>query len=231
MRPEEFPEILPGAAPDPALMERIAARITRDLKPVRPLPSTGATVSSLLVVFLAMAVLGAAKLGFYGLIHLSRGAIALIFPVLAGLALLAAAASVNAMAPGSKRPFHPAVLAAAGCAVMAAIFALVFRDYSLGRFVPQGTACLKAGLLWAVPTAVFGWMLLRRGYAVDRSAAGLAAGTFAGLAGLAVLELHCPNFRLWHILVWHLAVVPIGAAVTAAAYFFGSKRKDAELMQ
>lgn len=114
---------------------------------------------------------------------------------------------------------------------MAAIFALVFDDHSLGRFVPQGLVCLRAGLLWAVPAAVFTWLLLRRGYAVDRSAAGVACGMFAGLAGLSVLEFHCPNFRLWHIMVWHLAVVPISAAVLATIYFFGSKRSDAELMQ
>lgn len=230
MRPDDF-DVLPGSAPDPAVLERIAASMTRDLKPVRPLPSSGATVSSLLVVFLAMAVLGAFRLGFFGLLRLSPGAIALIFPALGGLALLAAAASVNAMIPGSKRPFHPAVLMVLGCAVMAAIFVLLFRDHSLGRFVPQGIPCLRAGLIWAAPTAVFAWMLLRRGYAVDRGAAGLAAGTFAGLAGMAVLELHCPNFRLWHVVIWHVAVVPIAAAVMAAVYFFGSKRRDAELMQ
>jgi hypothetical protein len=231
MRPEELPEILPREAPDPALVERIAASVARDLKPVQPLPSTGATVSSLLVVFLAMVSLGATKLGFFGLIRLGPGAIGLIFPALAGLALLAAAASVNAMTPGSKRPYHPAVLMAAGCPVMAAVFALVFRDYSLGRFVPQGIVCLRAGLVWAAPTAVFTWMVLHRGYAVDRAAAGIACGTFAGLAGLTVLEFHCANFRLWHIVVWHLAVVPMGAAILAVAYFFGSKRSDAELMQ
>jgi hypothetical protein len=231
MGPEELPEILPGELPNPELVERVAASMARDLKPVRPLPSRGATVSSLLVVFLAMTALGAAKLGFFGLLRLGPGAIALIFPALAGLAMLAAAASANAMTPGSRRPVHPALLMGAGCAVMAAVFALVFRDTSLGRFVPQGIACLRAGLLWAAPTAVFAWMLLRRGYAVDRAAAGVACGTFAGLAGLAVLEFHCANFRLWHILVWHVAVVPIGAAVVGAVYFFGSKRRAAELMQ
>lgn len=231
MRPEDLPEILPELAPDAAVMEHIAARMARDLRPVRPRPSTGVLVAGLLAVFAAVSVIGAAKLGFYGVRRLTPGAIAVIFPALAGLALLTAAASVNAVIPGSKRPFHPAVLLGAGCAVMAGIFVLIFRDYSLGRFVPQGVSCLKAGLLWAVPAAAFTWILLRRGYAVDRGAAGLAAGTFAGLAGLTVLELHCPNFRLLHVAVWHLAVVPIGAAVVAAIYFFGSKRKDAELMQ
>lgn len=231
MRPDDLPEILPGEAPDPSLTQRIAASMARDLKPVHPLRSTGATISSLLVMFLAVVSLGSATLRFSGLLGLSPGAIAVIFPVLAGLALLAAAASASAMTPGSRRPFHPAVLMSAGCAVMAAIFALVFDDHSLGRFVPQGLVCLRAGLLWAVPAAVFTWLLLRRGYAVDRSAAGVACGMFAGLAGLSVLEFHCPNFRLWHIMVWHLAVVPISAAVLATIYFFGSKRSDAELMQ
>jgi hypothetical protein len=232
MRPEELPEILPEASPDPKLMERIATSVTRDLKPVRPLNSAGTTVSSLMVVVLAIAALGATTLGFFGLIRLSPGAIAVIFPALAGLVLLSAAASVNAMTPGSKRPFHPAALMAAGCGIMAAIFAVVFRDHSLGRFVPQGVACLKAGLLWAVPSAVLIWILLRRGYAVDRAAAGIACGTLAGLTGLAVLEFHCPNFRLWHLVVWHLAVVPVAAAVVAIVYFFsGSKRRAAELMQ
>lgn len=231
MRPEDIPEILPGAAPDSALMERIAASLSQNVKPVRPLPSTGRTVGSLLVVFLAMAAAGATRLGFFGVLRLSPGAIALIFPALGGLALLAAAASANAMAPGSKRPFHPAVLLGAGCAILAAIFVLLFRNYTLGRFVPQGMWCLKAGLLWAVPTGIFTWLLLRRGFAVDRGAAGVAAGTFAGLAGLAILELHCPNFRLWHVVVWHLAVLPISALAGWAVYRFGSKRKDAELMQ
>jgi hypothetical protein len=43
----------------------------------------------------------------------------------------------------------------------------------------------------------------------------LAAGTLAGLAGVGMLELHCPNFQATHILVWHTAVVPVSAALGA----------------
>jgi hypothetical protein len=231
MRPEDLPGILPDSQPDPALLERMAADLARDLRPVQPLPSPGRLVAELLAVFAGVSALGGAALGYFGVRHLGPGAIGLIFPALGGLALLAAAASVNAMTPGSRRPFHPAVLLAAACAAMAAICLLIFRDHSLGSYVPQGVTCLKAGLLWAAPTAILVWLVLRRGYAVDRAAAGIAAGTLAGLAGLTVLELHCPNFRLWHIAVWHLGVVPVAAALVAAIYFFGSKRRDAELMQ
>jgi hypothetical protein len=43
----------------------------------------------------------------------------------------------------------------------------------------------------------------------------MAAGTLAGLAGLGMLELHCPNFQLAHVLVWHIAVVLLSGAAGA----------------
>jgi hypothetical protein len=234
MRPEDLPDMMPDAAPDAALVERIGAALAADARPVQPVAAAGDTVSGLLVVFLAMASLGATILGFYGVLRLPAWDIALVLSPLAGLALLAAAASANAMRPGSRRRFHPWVLMAAGIALMGTIFAFLLQDHTLGQFVPQGLTCLKAGLSWALPTAIFAWILLRRGYPVDRRAAGVAQGTFAGLAGLAVLELHCPNFRMWHVVVWHLAVVPVSALAGWVAYSFGSsgsKRRAAELMQ
>jgi negative regulator of sigma F NrsF-like protein len=213
---------------DPVLLDRIAGSLRSDLRPVRPLPSAGWIVAGLVALFVCIALAGASVLGFYGFHRLTPGAIALIFPPLAGLALLAAAASANATIPGSKRPLHPAVLMAAGCLLMESIFALLFRDYRTDLFVRQGTACLKAGLMWAAPTAVGVWLILRHGFAVNQRAAGLAMGTLAGFAGLTVLELHCPNFRMPHIVVWHVAVVPIAAL---AGYFLASKRRAAELMQ
>ena len=94
---------------------------------------------------------------------------------------------------------------------MAGVFAFLFHDYRTDSFVHQGIACLEVGLLWAAPAAAGAWLLLRRGFAVDHKAAGVAAGTFAGLTGVTVLELHCPNLRMPHIVVWHLAVLPIAA--------------------
>jgi len=44
-------------------------------------------------------------------------------------------------------------------------------------------------------------------------AAGLAAGTVAGLAGLGMLELHCPNLKAVHVLVWHVAVVAVSGGL------------------
>jgi hypothetical protein len=208
---------------DPALLERIGGALVSNLRPVRPLPATGVLVMGLVGAFLIIALAGAGAMGFFGLRHLTPGAIALIFPPLTGLALLAGAASVNEMIPGSKRPFHPAVLPAAGCLLMAAIFAAIFPDHRTDSFVLQGTICLKAGLAWAAPAAAGTCLLLRRGFAVNGGAAGVAIGTVAGLAGVTVLELHCPNPRMPHMVVWHLAVVPV-AAVTG--YIWGRLRES-----
>jgi hypothetical protein len=76
-------------------------------------------------------------------------------------------------------------------------------------------AALATGLLIAIPAALLGWGLLRRGYAVNPVAAGLAGGSLAGLCGLGMLELHCANFQALHVLVWHTAVVPVSAAAGA----------------
>jgi hypothetical protein len=224
----QWPELPPV---DPALLERMAAAARRDLRPVRPLAGNGALVAALLAIWVAVSLAGGALLGFFGLMRMDAGSIALIFPALGGLALLTSAAVVNAMVPGARRPFHPAILLAGCCLVMEAIFTLLFPDHTLGRFVPQGLVCLKAGLIWSVPAGVLAWLVLRHGFAVDGAAAGIAAGAFAGLAGFTVLELHCPNFRLLHVALWHVAVVPLSALAGWGVYFLGSKRRAAELMQ
>jgi len=230
MRPDDF-RLPETPALDSTLVERMAAAARRDLRPVRPLPGTGKLVLMLFAIFAAVAITGAIVLGFFGFKRLSPGAIAVIFPELCGLALLTAAVFAASMVPGSRRPFHPAVLLALSCLLMDSAFLLLFPDHSVGRFVPQGLVCFRAGLVWAAPAGVLGWLVLRRGFAVHGSAAGIAAGSFAGLAGLAMLELHCPNFRLPHIAVWHIAVVPASALAGWGVYFLGSKRKAAELMQ
>ena len=95
------------------------------------------------------------------------------------------------------------------------VFAYVFRYYHTDHFIAAGIACLLTGLLMAIPAAMLSWLLLRRGFAVNFLAAGLAGGTLAGLCGVTMLELHCANFQALHVLVWHTAVVPASAAAGA----------------
>jgi hypothetical protein len=98
---------------------------------------------------------------------------------------------------------------------LTAVFALLFTDYGSENFVSQGVACLKAGLLHAIPTAVISWWILHRGFAVNSLAAGIAVGTLSGLAGVGMLELHCSNFEAPHVMIWHTGVLALSGAAGA----------------
>lgn len=210
---------------DPALLGRVTTLMTASLRPVQPMAPAWLLASWLLSIAAIVAVAGAWWLGFYGIRKLDAQEIGTIFPALLVFAQLAALLSVAEMRPGGLRwknpeimePVmrNPGILLLTVIAIWIALAAVFFRDYDLGRFVPEGMACLRAGLLIAAPTGIASWLALRRGFAVNRVGAGLAAGTLAGLAGLLMLEIHCPNFRAPHVMVWHTAVVPISAVAGA----------------
>jgi hypothetical protein len=208
-----------AAAPppvDPALLARLSASLGASLAAVKPLPASWILIAALAALWAAIAVTSAALLGFAGIRRLTGPEAAVIFTVLAILAVLSSAVCVAQTIPGSRHWLPPVLLLDAACSVLVCLFALMFRDYTTTRFLYFGSKCLVAGLAVALPAGWLTWLILRRGYTVDRTAAGLAAGTLAGLAGLAMLELHCPISETYHILLWHIAVLPLAAAAGAA---------------
>jgi hypothetical protein len=230
VRDREIDDILKKAAqaqpdPGPALLSRIAASMQPTLRPVRPLPPTWVLACGLGAICLAVAMAGAAGLGFYG-VHKMSGVQTVIFAALAVVTGRAAMAWIAAMIPGSRRQETPAALLGIACVILLALFAILFPDLHTVRFM-RGVSCLEVGVLAAIPAALAGWLLLRRGFAVDPAAAGIAAGTLAGLAGITMLEFHCPNFQMWHVLVWHTAVLPISAAVGALVAWLVGRRNPA----
>ena len=64
---------------------------------------------------------------------------------------------------------------------------------------------------YSMPAAFLLWLILRRGAVLYPKLTAAVAGGFAGLAGLGVLELNCPNLNVFHILVWHAGVVIVGS--------------------
>lgn len=199
----------------PALLGRVSSSLNASLRPIRPMAPASTLVSGLLSIAALVAIVFACLIGLDGIRRLSAVETGIIFPVLAILAWLAAMLSVGEMTPGSARRMNPTALLLIALMGWLAVDALLFHDYQMGRFVKQGIPCLRAGLMVAIPTGAASWLLLRRGFAVNPAGAGLAAGTLAGLAGLAMLELHCPNLHAMHIMVWHTAVVPISGLVGA----------------
>lgn len=190
----------------------IVGAIQPSLCPVRPLPPTRKLVGGLFLVCIFVAVVGAARMGFYGLAKMPPLTRVITFSAVTLLILLAATEFIHDMIPGSLRRWSPVGVLEICVAGLLAVFALLFRDRGMEYFFSAGIRCLIAGLLHAVPAALLSWLVLRRGLALDSLSAGLSAGILGGLAGVGLLELHCTNFESAHVLVWHIAVIPVSAA-------------------
>jgi hypothetical protein len=229
MNEKNMDDFLKQAARDPeavspALLDRIAASMGNSLPAVRPLPPSWVMEFGLIAIAISIAVAGAAKAEFLGVLKLNFSERMLIFPVLGILIFLAASAWVSENIPGSKRRFTPGALLEVAIFVMLVVFGVLFRNYQTQHFLSSGLICLRAGLFYAIPTAFLGWLILHRGFAVNAVASGLVGGTLAGLAGVAMLELHCPNFQALHVLIWHTSVIPISAAGGAFLAWVLSRR-------
>ena len=220
MKDEEIDDVLKETARGENVLksetlQSISDSIKTSLRPVRPLPPTWMLASGLILVCAAVALAGAAHAGFYGIQKMDLLERAMIFSTLVVFAWVAGVALVHEMVPGSRRRMSPGALLAIVSGLLLSVFALLFRDYQTSDFFSAGIVCLLTGLLFAFPAALLACLVLRRGFAVNPVSAGLVAGTLAGLAGLGMLELHCQNFQAAHVLVWHIAVVPLGAAAGA----------------
>lgn len=202
---------VPGA-PDPQRLKEIAKAMQGGLRPVEPLPPAWVLTAGVILVCAGVAVGSAARAGFFGIEKMDAWMRVLIFSTLSLFAFFAGSELVRAMIPGSLRRVSAGVLLTAGTVALIAVFGLSFHDYQTTNFVSAGVACLITGLKYALPAAVLCALIVWRGFAVKPVAAGLIAGTLAGLAGLGLLELNCVNFEAAHVIVWHTAVVPLSAA-------------------
>jgi hypothetical protein len=229
MKPEEIDSILADAArrampPDEgrAATERAQSMVMADLQPVRPLAPLWIFTLALVGVFAAVALAAASVLGLHGLHALSTVQRAFLFTTLLAIAWLAALGGAREMRPaaGSHLGVRALILASA---VFPLLFSILFNGYSTLNFVAEGIPCLVAGMAVAVPTGLVIAFILRRGFVMDWAASGVAAGALAGLTGLAMLELHCPNLKAIHVMVWHVAVVVLSGILGWAIGTLGDR--------
>lgn len=206
---------MPPRPVDPALLERIVRSVAGTVTPVKPLPPTWLLAGQLLLVSVLVPVAGAAGAGLDGIAVLLPWQRAIVLGSLGLLAGALARECVVRWIPGSRPRVSPAAALAGCCAALVLLYAVLFRDYRAEQFVAAGLACLKQGVIHAVPAAILGMLVLRRGFATRPVAAALIGGALAGLTGVAFLELHCSNVEAPHRLVWHAGVVPLSAALGA----------------
>jgi hypothetical protein len=200
----------PEAEPDTTRISEIQRLITASLKPVRPLPPDRKLVWSLLSLFTAFSLVAAVPVSYKGF-HVLNGYQRFAYY---GLIMLCAAGfsitSVQEMIPGSKHKASAKWTIVATILSLALLVSVLFHNFDLGRFVPLGIPCLRLGSVCAVVSGALSWFLFRKGFFASPVAASASVGFFAGLAGVAVLALHCPIENSAHILVWHLGAMVLG---------------------
>jgi hypothetical protein len=205
-----FGESSQASPPSADQMKRIEAAILRGLTPVQPLASQRALFFAFALVFLAVVAGGSLLLGTDGWRALSVLQRIAVFAPAAACAGLLALSLVRLMAPGSRLVISSTRSSIGVLPLLALIIVIVFQSREESGFVSAGLTCLRTGLTCAVPGAVLFWLLLRRGAILSPGLTGTIAGGLAGLVGLMVLEVRCPNLNLYHILAWHW-----GAALVA----------------
>jgi hypothetical protein len=149
-----------------------------------------------------------------------------VFATLAASAALLSFSLVRQMVPGEKSLLRtgllPVVLFVLLCLVVASVFQVRTDPY----FLRSGEACLKAGLPYAIPAGLLFWLILRRGAILSPRVVGAIAGMLAGLVGTTVLEVHCPNLNVWHILVWHVGIALLGSVAGLLISIVGQAIRD-----
>jgi hypothetical protein len=218
-----------GLRPSENQLQRIQTNIAAGLTPVRPLPLSRIFLFACAIIFLFVAA-GALLLGMNGWRALTIAQRTAVFMTLATGAVLLAVSIVRQMVPGSKHVFSPARLPLAILAGLMLMMAATFRSRQDLAFMASGLRCMKNGLTYAIPAAFLLWLTLRRGAILFPKLIGAAAGGLAGLIGLSVLEMNCPNLNVFHVFVWHGGVVLIsslgGALVGAAAESIDRSRRQ-----
>jgi hypothetical protein len=182
---------------------KIRAAIANDTKPVRPLPGTKTMGAIFFLLCWVIAMAGGIVVGPKGFHLLTTLERISIFAVLAAVTIAAALLAARAMRPAAGRLFGgwPAILSLLAPEL---VFFAVFQDYDARDFIHAGLVCLGLGSAFAIPVTCLTWLVMSRGFVVERVTAGMLAGLVGGLAGLGMLEVHCPLLTMPHVGFWRL---------------------------
>jgi hypothetical protein len=212
---EEIERGGPVGAPTADLLSAIESAITAKLRPVRPLAPAGVFLFASIVIFVGVVTVATIASGTNGWTALRVAERIAVLAAAAGGAVPVAVSMIGQMTPGSKRVADPAGLLFAILMALLLVIAVAFRPNPEVDFIANGLACMKRGFTVSLAASLLLWLLLRRGAACSPKLFGAAAGGLAGLAGLSVLDLTCPNVNVFHILAWHWSEVLISASAGA----------------
>jgi hypothetical protein len=196
----------------------LIAHLSSDLAPVRRCWSP----TSRLIVWIAVQVLVVLLVGLWAggradlTAKLGEGSFAVEIAGLVSAGVAFAALALLAAVPGRGPRRAPVV---AGLAVFFAALGVAYavepeRAVGIGRFAELGWPCAALTIAFAsVPWAVL-LAAQRRGAPLEPALAGTLAGCASLAVAAATLRTVCALDERWHLLVWHVGPVLLGAGVS-----------------
>ena len=206
--------------PTPEMLLRIERSLTRNLRPIRLLPSFSYLFAAFAATFVLLVGLGVYRLGGFAILVMSPVQAAAILSSLAVSAAVLAYSLVRQMVPGSRQ-LHPMYVLWGLIILLLLLVASLFRFRQEQGFWQTGWACLRNGVSYAFIAVLPFWLLLRQGAVLSHRVTGAMAGFLAGLIGTSVLEINCSNFNALHIMMWHVGVAALGAVAGLVAGYIG----------
>ena len=205
-----------NAVPSVEQLQKIKTGMLTDLRPVKPLAPAGVLFVALMFILLVVGAVGGVALGIAGWQALGPPQRITVFTSLVAAVGLLAYSLVQQIVPGSRLRLPPYLLVVVLMGIIASFFAILFHPQAEPTFVSTGLVCLRIGLEGAIAAGLLSWLVLRRGAILNPMWTAATAGALAGLSGLTVLEIFCPNLNEYHILVWHLGAALVSAAAGLA---------------
>jgi hypothetical protein len=197
--------------PPPEMLNRVASHLEADLLPIPPIASARTYMMLLAGISMSIAAIGAYCTGAFALHAMSPiQVISVMCALCAGVSVISWSLA-HLIVPGSRHPLPPKPLPIAIVVLLGLVLIASFRMRDQTRFWQRGWLCIQFGFLFAVLATAPIWLLLRRGVISAPRLTGTVAGLLAGLVGTSVLEIHCSNPDLAHILVFHVGVAILGA--------------------
>lgn len=209
---EDFSRLFRGHEnPDQLVVGEIETRLTTNLIPVAPIRRPVGFAFLFAAAVAVTSALSVLVLRPYGWDNMDLVRRVVVFGCL-GVVIFALSLSLaHQMVPGSRVYISFLSLLGAAGASLLVVFAGCFQMQVEPLFFASGMVCLGIGTPVAIVMVLLLWWLIRRGMILSEGSAFATVGGLAGLAGATVLELHCPNFDLLHIVTWHLGIPFAGA--------------------
>lgn len=209
----------------PGLRSRIEQALGKTLVPVKPLPPARLFALMFIAVF-GLIVLGVAVFqGVPVLRVMTFWQFAAVLAILVAGAVGLGVSLSRQMTPGARIWARPGALVVAVIAGLMLAVALLFPWRLDAAFVGKGLRCSPHGLVFALPSGVVFWLILRCGAMLSPALVGASAGLLAGLVGATVLHFQCTMIGAPHVAVWHMGV-PVASALAGflLGKFAGQRR-------